>query len=157
MIIPRKEDLAGLIGVPRGSMNDTKKAVVFATLGLPLDPVIGILVMRSPGRDRLDGEAHYTFNVPIENWNRVCQLYAAGDADSVLDEMLDRLKADPTYTVIGAKLEQLVSDALVVYGRRFLENYQRMVALLMNKGRDIEIREKKAGAFEFKFQLARRQ
>jgi len=157
MITPRKEDLKGLIGVPRGTMKDAKKAVVFATLGLPLDPVIGILVMRSSGQDRMDGDAHFTFNVPIENFDRVCQVYAAGDADTELDEMLDRLKADPSYAAVGSRLERLISDALIVYGRRFLENYQRMVGFLMNKGRDIEIQEKQSGAFEFKFQLPKRR
>ena len=71
--------------------------------------------------------------------------------------MLDRLKADPSYAAVGSRLERLISDALIVYGRRFLENYQRMVGFLMNKGRDIEIQEKQSGAFEFKFQLPKRR
>jgi hypothetical protein len=157
MIIPRKEDLRGLQGAPKGSLKDTKRAVVFATLGLPLDPVTGILVMREPGQDRLDGEAYFTFNVPLEHWNRVNEVYSAEKADIELDSMLDRLKADPAFTKIGLELEQLIINALIIYGRRFLENYQRMSQCLRTKAREIEIKEKKAGAFEFKFYLEKKR
>lgn len=157
MIIPRKEDLRGLAGVPQGSINDTKRAVVFATLGLPLDPRIGILVMRQAGQDRLDGQAHFTFNVEKQHLDRVNAVYDAGKADAELDEMLDRLKTDPAYAAIGTQLERMVSDALIIYGRRFLENYQRTTRLLMTKGRDIEITEKPAGAFQFKFMVPKKR
>lgn len=157
MIIPRKEDLRGLAGAPKGSIKDTKRAVVFATLGLPLDPVTGILVMRSAGQDRLDGEAHFTFNVPIEHFERVNRVYSAEKADVELDLMLERLKTQPAYAGIGAELERMITDALIVYGRRFLENYQRIVQCLMTKARDIEIKEKDSGAFEFKFYLEKRR
>jgi hypothetical protein len=157
MIIPRKEDLRGLAGAPKGSTNDTKRAVVFATLGLPLDPATGILIMRSNGQDRLDGEAYFSFDVPLENWDRVNAVYAAGKADTELDLMLDRLKAEPAYAAIGAELERKITDALIVYGRRYLENFQRTLQFLKSKARDIEIREKGAGAYEFKFYLEKRR
>ena len=157
MIIPRKEDLRGISGVPRGSIKDTKRAVVFATLGLPLDPIIGILVLRATGQDRLDGEAHFTFNVPLEQWDRVNQVYGAEMADIELDRMLDRLKGEPAYAAIGTELERMVTDALIIYGRRFLENYQRTVQFLISKARDIEIKEKPAGAFEFKFYVDKKR
>jgi hypothetical protein len=157
MIIPRKEELRDLSGVPNGSLKDTKRAVVFATLGLPLDPRIGILVMRKAGQDRLDSEAHYTFNITKENFDRVNAVYEAQKADVELDELLERLKAHPPYAAIGTELERVISDALIIYGRRFLENYQRMVKLLTTNGRDIEIIEKPAGAFQFKFMVPKRQ
>jgi hypothetical protein len=157
MIIPRKEDLPGLAGAPKGSTNDTKRAVVFATLGLPLDPLSGILVMRSDGQDRLDGEVYFSFDVPLENWDRVNAVYAAGKADTELDLMLDRLKAEPAYAAIGVELERKITDALIVYGRRYLENFQRTLQFLKSKARDIEIREKGAGAYEFKFYLEKRR
>ena len=153
MIIPRKEDLRGLAGVPKGSTNDTKRAVVFATLGLALDPTTGIMVMHSAGQERLDGEVYFNFNVPLENWDRVNAVYAAGQADTELDAMLERLKADPAYAAIGAELERRITDALIVYGRRYLENFQRILQFLKSKARDIEIKEKGAGAYQFKFYL----
>src|SRR5215475_2807894 len=125
MIIPRKEDLRGLAGAPKGSIKDTKRAVVFATLGLPLDPIAGILVLSRNGENRLDGEAHFTFDVPHDNFNRVNHVYLAEKADIELDRMLEHLKADPAFATIAADLERMISDALIVYGRRFLENYQR--------------------------------
>lgn len=151
MLIPRKEDLRGLIGVPQGSIKDTKRAVIFATLGLPLDPAIGILVLVPDGTDRLDGEAYFTFNVQKEHLDRCNDVYNRATADVELDQMLERLKAEPASAAIGTQLERMISDALVIYGRRFLENYQRMTSLLMSKGRDIEITRKPAGAFQFKF------
>jgi hypothetical protein len=153
MIIPRKENLQGLAGVPKGSTNDTKRAVVFATMGLPLDPVSGILVVRSNGQDRLDGDAHFTFKVAVDHWDRVNEVYSAGKADVDLDNLLDRLKADPAYAAIGAELERQVTDALLVYGRRFLENFVRTVQFLKTKARDIQIKEKGAGAYQFIFHL----
>jgi hypothetical protein len=155
MIIPRQEDLRGLKGAPKGSIKDTKRAVVFATLGLPLDPVSGILVMRLSSQDRLDGDAYFTFDVPLDHWERVNRVYSAEKADLELDAMLERLKTNPAFAAIGTELEQMIVNALIVYGRRFLENYQRMTKCLQSKGRDIEIKEKKGGAFEFKFYLAR--
>src|SRR5246127_595966 len=157
MHIPRKDELSGLAGVPMGSIRDTKRAVVFATLGLPLDPRIGILVIRETGQDRLDGEAYFTFKVDKQNLDRVNEVYDAEKADFELDEMLDRLKADPASAAIGTQLERMISDALIIYGRRFLENYQRMKALLVTKGQDIEITKKSSGAFAFKFQLPRKR
>jgi hypothetical protein len=144
MIIPRKEDLRGLAGAPKGSTNDTKRAVVFATLGLPLNPAAGVLVMRPAGHDRLDGEAFFSFDVAVENWDRVNAIYAAG-------------KGDPAYTAIGVELERMISNALVVYGRRFLENFVRTLQFLKSKARDIEIKEKGAGAYVFKFYLEKRR
>jgi hypothetical protein len=157
MIIPKKEDLHGLAGAPKGSTNDTKRAVVFATLGLPLDPLTGVLVMRSNGQDRLDGEVYFNFNVPLENWDRVNGVYSAGKADSELDLLLERLKKEPAYAAIGAELERRITDALIVYGRRYLENFQRTLQFLKSKARDIEIKEKGAGAYEFKFYLEKRR
>lgn len=150
MVIPRKEDLRGLIGVPKGSIKDTKRAVVFATLGLPLDPDNGILVLCSASGDRMDGEAYYSFNVPLENWDRVNEIYGTGTADVALDEALERLKADPALVAIVTDLERRISDALIVYGRAFLENYHRMVQCLMSKGKDIRIEEKESGYGAYK-------
>jgi hypothetical protein len=153
MIIPRKENLQGLAGVPKGSTNDTKRAVVFATMGLPLDPVSGILIVHSNGQDRLDGDAHFTFKVELDHWDRVNAVYSAGKADMDLDNMLERLKAEPAYAAIGAELERQVTDALLVYGRRFLENFVRTLQFLKTKARDIGIRDKGRGAYEFTFFL----
>ena len=159
MIIPRKEDLQGLAGAPKGSIKDTKRAVVFATLGLPLDPITGILILCSAGANRLDGEAYFTFDVPHENFERVNRIYSAEKADIELDAMLERIKREPAFTMIAVELERVISDALIVYGRRFLENYQRMVQCLMTRGRDIEIKEKGngKGAYEFRFYLEKRR
>ena len=155
VIIPRKEEVRGLSGAPKGSIKETKRAVVFATLGIPLDPVTGILVLCSESADRLDGEAYYSFNVPLDNWDRVNEIYSAGTADVELDAAIDRLKADPNLGSIATELERSIGDALIVYGRRFLENYQRMVQCLMKQGRDITIKDKPKGAYEFRFFLER--
>ena len=150
MVIPRKEDISGLVGIPKGSIKDTKRAVVFATLGLPLDPVTGIFVMRKAGVDRLDGDAYFTFNVPLETFERLNLIYDAGTADVEFDQVLEEIKADPLFAAVARRLEILVVDALLVYGRRFLENYQRMLHCLRQRAPDIEIKEK-VGAFEFTF------
>ena len=58
---------------------------------------------------------------------------------------------------IGAELERLVTDALIIYGRRFLENYQRMIGFLTTKARDIKVQDKKAGAVQFTFFMEKRR
>jgi|SRR5215469_1186200 len=151
MVIPRKEDLRELVGIPKGAIKDTKRAVVFATLGLPLDPVTGILVLCSAGGNRMDGEAHYNFNVSLDTWDRVNEIYSSAKADVELDSMLERLKNDPAFASIGTELERRISDALIVYGRAFLENYSRMIQCLMSKGKDIRIEEKNSGSGAYKF------
>jgi len=160
MVIPRKEDLRGLSGVPKGSIKDTKRAVVFATLGLPLNPATGILVIRFPGQNKLDSEAYFSFDVPLDNWDRVNEVYSTGTADLELDAALEQIKANPVFASIGTELERRISDALIVYGRRFLENYSRMVQCLMSGARDITIKEKtndEKGAYEFTFFVEKRQ
>jgi hypothetical protein len=153
MIIPRKEDLSGISGIDKGAIRDTKKAVVFATTGLPIDPATGIFVAKKPGENWLEGDAYFPFKVPNELFAKVNRIYDSGTADSELDAVLDELKAssDPRVAETAAKLEKLFIDALLVWGRRFLENHSRVLLFLRKKAPQIELQEKKSGAFTFKF------
>jgi hypothetical protein len=153
MIIPRKEDLTGISGIDKASIRDTKKAVVFATSGLPIDPATGIYMVQKPGENWLDGDAYFPFKVSNEIFSRVNRIYDQGTADTELDAVLDQLKAssDPRIAETATKLEKLFIDALLVWGRRFLENHSRVLLFLRQKAPQIEFQEKKSGAFTFKF------
>lgn len=153
MIIPRKEDLSGISGIDKAVSHDSKKAAVFATVRLPIDAATGIFVIGKPGQPWLDGEAYFPFQVSKAQWDRINRIYDSGTADSELDAVLDELKAspDPKIAATAAKLEKLFVDALLVWGRRFVENYARIGLFLRIKAPQIELIEKGSGAFTFKF------
>lgn len=153
MIIPRREEIRGVQGIEKGTLRDTKKAVVFATLGLPLDPATGIFVTKEPGQEWLDGIAHFPFIVKAEKFDQLNRIYDDGTADTRLDAVLDELKTshDPRVSETAYKIEKLLIDALFVWGRRFLENYQHALVVIKSKAPHLEVIEKRGGAFELKF------
>jgi hypothetical protein len=153
MIIPRKEQLAGISGIDKAAIRDTKKAVVFATLGLPIDSATGIFVVRKPDQPWIDGDVYFPFQVSKEQFDRLNRIYDQGTADTELDSILEQLKKwdDPKLAELATKLEKLFIDALFVWGRRFLENHARVLLFLRKKAPQIELVEKDSGAFQFKF------
>jgi hypothetical protein len=153
MFIPKKDQLTGISGIDKAAVRNTKKAVVFATLGLPIDSATGIFIVKRPDQPWLDGDAYFPFKVSKEQFDRLNRIYDQGTADSELDSILDQLKKwdDPKLAEMATRLEKLFVDALFVWGRRFLENHARILLFLRSKAPQIELVEKGSGAFEFKF------
>lgn len=154
MMLLRKEHLTGIQGVPKGSITDLKRAVVFATCGVPLDPATGIFISRDEGAtDRLDGKANFTFLIKAQQFHRLNRIYDNQTADHELDKVLDEFKAsaDPRIADTARTIEAYLIDGLLAWGRHFIENYQRMVACVKSKAPGIEVTEGADGAFTFVF------
>jgi hypothetical protein len=154
MMLLRKEHLTGIQGVPKGSTTDLKRAVVFATCGVPLDPATGIFISRAEGAaDRLDGKANFTFLIKAKHFHRLNRIYDRQTADTELDAVLDEFKAstDPRVAHAARTIELYLIDGLLTWGRHFIENYQRMVACIKSNAPGIEISEEADGAFTFVF------
>ena len=72
------------------------------------------------------GVAHFLFESSQNNEARkYLAIYETGVADVVLDDFLDGAKGkNPEIDRFISQLEKFLLEALIVYGRRFLDNYQ---------------------------------
>lgn len=133
-------------GQIQDAITDTKTAVVLATLGLKLVPRElggGIYVQYDEAHPKSTGGlANFIFLSDTDNVvARYERTYQEGTADVELDAMLDVMKAHPSPEVRAAvtELEGAFVKAAVVLGRRFLENYQRMVHFLKEEAPELLI------------------
>ena len=142
-----KQTIRRVEGGPRGqvqgALTNTKQAVAIATCGLPLVAVHVEFNEEHPREIdgvKQPGIAHFVFTNDTENiLDHYARLYDAGEADVEMDRMLDRFAKDtnPAVRAAIAELEPAIVRALVVYGRRFLENYQRFVSFLKDEADEI--------------------
>lgn len=133
-------------GVIKGAVTDTKKAVVLATLGLKFVPTEqggGIYVSFDEKHPKSSGGvANFVFlNDTNDVVGRYARTYDEGTADRDLDKLLEAFKGSESPAVRAAveALEAAFTKAAVVLGRRFLENYQRMVWFLREQAPEIVI------------------
>jgi hypothetical protein len=107
------------------SITNTKAATVLCTLGLRLArPGVWITYDREHPKSS-GGTAHFLFESSQNNEvKRYLAIYEAGTAEMALDIFLDGLKGQSReMDGIVVTLERLIAEALIVYGRRFLDNY----------------------------------
>lgn len=107
------------------SISNTRAATVLCTLGLPLaKPGVCITYDREHPWSS-GGVAHFLFESSRNNEvQRYLGIYEIATADLTLDEFLDKAKGkNHELDEFISQLEKLIADALIVYGRRFLDNY----------------------------------
>jgi hypothetical protein len=105
-------------------VTNTKKATVLITLGVPLQ---GVFIMQDREHPKsTGGQAHFVFESTVSNAvRRFLQVYDTGSADAELEIFIDKSKGiSRELDEFIAKLEPLIRDALIVNGRKFLDNYQ---------------------------------
>jgi hypothetical protein len=113
--------------IPTDSITDTKMAATLATLSLQFAKpgIFTLLDKDSPAST--GGQAHYIFESSLSNTVRkYVKIYEDGVADVTLDEYLDTLKgklSDKEWL----ELETKITEALVVYGKKILQNYSTLV------------------------------
>jgi hypothetical protein len=114
------------------AVTNTKKAAVLVTLGLPLaKPGVFILYDKDYPKSS-GGVAHFLFQSNLGNIVQQClRVYEAGTADGDLENFINSYKGkSPEIDAFIAKLEPAIRDALIVHGRKFLDNYQVIVKSL---------------------------
>ena len=107
------------------SITNTRMATVLCTLGLPLaKPGVYITYDRKYPASS-GGVAHFLFESSRNNEvRRYLAIYEIATADLALDEFLDKAKGKSReLDEFILQVEKLIIEALVVYGRRFLDNY----------------------------------
>lgn len=114
------------------AVTNTKQATVLITLGLPLaKPGVFILYDKdNPGSS--GGVAHFLFESNVANAVRqYLRVYDEGQADGELDNFFASHRGkSPEIDDFIRQLEPVIRNALIVYGRRFLDNYQVVVKSL---------------------------
>jgi hypothetical protein len=114
--------------VPIDAITNTKVATVLATLGLTLAGTFITYDKEHPQSS--GGVAHFVFETSLNNTvQKYLAIYDAGIADVTLDKFLDSLKGQLPDAIL-IELEAKFAEALVVYGRKFLDNYNVVVKSL---------------------------
>jgi hypothetical protein len=114
------------------AVTNTKKATVLITLGLQLaKPGVFILYDKENPKSS-GGKAHFLFQSNLANVVRQClRTYDDGRADGDLETFLNAAKGkSPELDEFIRALEPKIRDALIVHGRKFLDNYQVIVKAL---------------------------
>jgi hypothetical protein len=111
------------------AVTNVKKATVLMTLGLALSKP-GVFILYDKDHPMTSGGvAHFLFQSNLGNIVRQClQVYDAGTADGDLENFINSAKGKSAeLDAFIAKLEPAIRDALIVHGRKFLDNYQVIV------------------------------
>jgi hypothetical protein len=114
------------------AVTNTKKACVLATLGLPLAKPGVFILYDAEHPKSTGGVAHFLFQSNIANVVRQClRIYDEGRADGDLENLLNSYRGkSPEIDAFIRELEPAIRDALIVNGRKFLDNYQVIVKSL---------------------------
>ena len=114
------------------SITNTKAATVLCTLGLRLAKPGVYITYDKQHPVSSGGTAHFLFESSQDNEARkYLGIYDANIADVALDSFLDGAKGKTReLDQFIAQVEKLFLEALIVYGRRFLDNYQVIVKSL---------------------------
>ena len=118
------------------AVTNPRQATVFITLGLQLQkPGVFILYDKDHPKQTTGGKAHFLFESNLANAVRqYLRTYEEGHADGDLETFLREAKGkSPELDAFIAKLEPVIRDALIVYGRRFIDNYQVIVKSLKSE------------------------
>ncbi len=114
------------------AVTNTKKATVLITLGLQLAKPGVFILYDAEHPKSTGGVAHFLFESNLANVVRQClRTYDEGRADGDLENLLNSFKGkSPELDAFIAVLEPAIRDALIVHGRKFLDNYQVIVKSL---------------------------
>jgi hypothetical protein len=115
------------------AVTNTKKATVLLTLGLPLaKPGVFILYDQEHPKESTGGLAHFLFESNLANVVQQClKVYEIGTADGDLENFIDSYKGkSPELDQFIGQLEPAIRNALIVHGRKFLDNYQAIIKSL---------------------------
>ena|ERR1700752_1599590 len=114
------------------AVTNTKKATVLVTLGLPLAKPGVFILYDAEHPKSTGGVAHFLFQSNLANAVRQClRTYDEGRADADLESFLRAHKGQsPEVDAFIQELEPVIRDALIVHGRKFLDNYQVIVKSL---------------------------
>jgi hypothetical protein len=114
------------------SVTNTKKATVLATLGLHLAKPGIFIIYDFEHPKSTGGIAHFLFESNLANIVQQClKVYDAGTADGDLENFINSYKGkSQVLDEFIAKLEPAIREALIVHGRKFLDNYQCIVKSL---------------------------
>lgn len=119
------------------SITNTKQAACLATIGLPLKDNEGIYIHYDEENPRKSGGvAHFNFKPEVaDEMQRLIGLYDAGDADVEFDALVDDLLAngDTETKRTALILQRAYTNSLMVWGRKFLENYIRLIQFLKSE------------------------
>lgn len=113
---------------PLEATNDTKRAAVFFTVGTPLKHVAREKYRDPAGKIR--SRAWIVFETDLAGLAKLNQVYDMADADGRLDEFLKQSSEIPALSAFITQLQQYLVPAFIVWGRRFLENKQRLVEFI---------------------------
>src|SRR5260221_434952 len=117
------------------SITNTKLAAVLYTLGFQIaEPGVFITYDKDNPKSS-GGQAHFLFKSSLSHAvEKSVKTYNEGAADAELDNFLDSLRecAGIPNSVVD-ELENKFRAALLVYGRKFMDNYQVMVRDLKTK------------------------
>lgn len=114
------------------AVTNTKKATVLVTLGLQLAKPGVFILYDSDHPKSSGGVAHFLFQTNLANVVRQClRTYDEGRADGDLENFLNSHKGKSSeLDAFIRELEPVIRDALIVNGRKFLDNYQAIVKSL---------------------------
>ena len=116
--------------VPLDAIKNTKQATTFLTLGLSLARPGIFITYDEDNRRSSGGVAHFLFETNVENTvAKYAKIYQEGTADVILDEFLGSLRGQVPDPVL-AELETKIAEALIVYGKKLLDNYNVVVRAL---------------------------
>lgn len=123
------------------SVTNTKQAACLVTLGLPLqEKGICIVYDSENPKQSTGGVAHFRFaSDPQNTLRKFVGIYDEGKADVTLDEFLDTAKQDANLEKFIKDLEPVIAEAFMVWGRRFIENYTRLVSFLKDDAPQVAI------------------
>ncbi len=124
--------------IPLESTNDTKRAAIFFTIGTPLKAVAAEKY-RDPQTGKVRKRAHIVFATDQAGLTQLHQVYDVADADTRLDEFLKQSQSLPELKAFVTELQNYLTPALIVWGRRFLENKQRLVEFIQSEANEFSV------------------
>jgi hypothetical protein len=111
--------------VPTQDITNTKFAAIAIVLGLKLQKPGIYVTLDKEHPQSSGGQAHFLFETNLQNSVRsYLEIFNAGTADAELEDYLSKLDMPPAQL---AALELKIAQALIVYGRKFLDQHQIVV------------------------------
>lgn len=111
--------------IPTQDITNTKFVAVALVLGLKLQKPGVFVTITKEHPPSSGGQAHFLFETNIGNAvARYLEVFETGTADADLWDYLDTLKLKPG---VREALEKNIAEALIAYGRKFLDQYQIVV------------------------------
>ena len=111
--------------VPTQDITNTKFASIAMVLGLKLQKPGIYVTLDKDHPQSSGGQAHFLFETNLNNAvHRYLQIFNAGTADADLEKYLSTLGLPAAQL---AALELKIAEALIVYGRKFLDQHQVVV------------------------------